>query len=347
MLEKDRYFMSLALEEAKKGIGNTSPNPMVGCVIVKNNEIISTGYHKKAGMDHAEIEAMKSVSSELLHDSTMYVTLEPCCHYGKTPPCVDAIIKNKIKKVFIATLDIDERVAGNGVKLLNDAGIETSVGILENEAKSLNSIFFYYKKNKKPYIVLKAALTIDGKIATSEGDSKWISNEESRYMVHKLRLRLKAIAIGKNTILRDKPQLNCRLPGYENKIIDKLVFVNTTEERLFESFAKNVGRNLIVDKKITKTRESFINFCLENEIDSILVEGGAHIYTWFLENNLVDRIFIFYKPAIMGNDGIPLLLPTGKTLISELEEFSINSIKKLENNIMIDLSKGEELCLLV
>jgi len=347
MMSKDKYFMSLAIEEAKKGIGNTSPNPMVGCIIVKNNKILSRGYHKKAGTDHAEIDAIKKLNEKELKNSTMYVTLEPCCHYGRTPPCVDTIIKSGIKKVVIAVKDIDERVSGKGIELLNNAKIITKVGVMEEEAIKLNSIYFYYKKYKKPYVVLKVALTLDGKIATNEGDSKWISNEESRYLVHKLRLRLKSIAVGKNTILKDKPLLNCRLPNYEDKIIDKLVFTNSNDRALFESFAKNEGRNFFIDKKITETRDSFINFCIENQIDSILVEGGAHVYTWFLENDLVDRVFVFYKPAFLGSDGIDVCLSKGKSLISELQEFSILNIKKLENNIMVDMIKGEEICLQV
>ncbi len=346
-MNKDEYFISLALEEAKKGIGNTSPNPMVGCVIVKKDRVISVGYHKKAGEDHAEIDAMKKLSLEKLKNSTMYVTLEPCCHYGRTPPCVDAIIKNGIKRVVVATKDVDERVAGKGIEALNKAGIETTVGVLENEVLKLNSIFFFFKKHKRPYVVLKAALTLDGKIATIDGDSKWISNEEARYFVHKLRLRLKAIAVGKNTILKDKPLLNCRLPDYENKIIDKLVFTNSKDASLFESFAPNDGKNFFIDKNITSSKETFIDFCNKNEIDSILVEGGARVYSWFLENNLVDRIFLFYKPAFTGSDGIDVSSSKGKTLISELEEFNILEAKKLENNVMVELFKGEDICLQV
>ena len=148
MLRRDRYFMSLALNEAKKGIGSTSPNPMVGCVIVKNGKIISTGYHKKFGEEHAEINAIKNVSPTKLKSATMYVTLEPCCHYGKTPPCVDAIIQSGIKRVVIATKDPDERVFGRGIDLLNKAGIVTKVGVLEDDALKANSIYFYYKNTK-------------------------------------------------------------------------------------------------------------------------------------------------------------------------------------------------------
>jgi len=339
--------MRLALEEAKKGLGYTSPNPLVGAVIVKDGDIIGKGYHKKRGDNHAEVEAIKSVKNkEDLKGSTLYVNLEPCCHYGLTPPCTDAIIRSGIKKVVIGNTDCDERVCGKGITTLNYAGIETEVGILSEEDSKLNSIYYFYKKNKRPYVVLKAALTLDGKIATKEGDSKWISNEESRYIVHKLRLRLNSIAVGKKTVLIDKPLLNCRLDNYTDKPINRLVFARSKSENLFSSFTPNAGKNLILDESITKTKESFIEFCNREEIDSILVEGGAEVYSWFLTNDLVDRIFLFYKPAFLGKDGKHIYNKSGVLLISELTEFEIVNVKKLENNIMIELSKGEPLCLL-
>ncbi len=345
--EIDSYYMRLALDEAKKGMGYTSPNPLVGAIIVKDGEIIGTGYHKKRGENHAEVEAINRVKNiEKLKGSTLYVNLEPCCHYGLTPPCTDAIIKSGIKRVVVANVDCDERVCGKGISVLNYAGIETEVGILSEEDAKLNSIYYFYKKNKRPYIVLKAALTLDGKLATKEGDSKWISNEESRYIVHKLRLRLNSIAVGKKTVLLDKPLLNCRLNNYGDKPINKLVFSRTKNENLFSSFAPNPGKNFILDDSITKNRETFIEFCNNQEIDSILVEGGGEIYSWFLSNDLVDRIFLFYKPAFLGKDGKNFYNKTGISLISELEEFEIVRVKKIENNIMIELAKGEPLCLL-
>lgn len=346
--EIDSYYMRLALEEARKGLGYTSPNPMVGAIIVKDGEIIGNGYHKKRGGNHAEVEAINSIKDKSkLKGSTLYVNLEPCSHYGLTPPCTDAIIKHGIKRVVIGNTDCDERVCGKGITTLNYAGIETDVGLLAEEDLKLNSIYYFYKKNKRPYIVLKAALTLDGKIATKEGDSKWISNEESRYIVHKLRLRLNTIAVGRKTVLIDKPLLNCRLDNYKDKPINKLIFSKSTKsETLFSSFASNSGKNFIIDESITKSKESFIEFCNKEEIDSILVEGGSDVYTWFLANDLVDRVFLFYKPAFLGKDGKNIYNKTGALLISELSEFEIVNIKKLENNIMIELTKGEPLCLL-
>jgi diaminohydroxyphosphoribosylaminopyrimidine deaminase/5-amino-6-(5-phosphoribosylamino)uracil reductase len=340
---KDQYFMSIALKEAKKGLGYTSPNPLVGAVIVKNNKIISTGYHKKYGFDHAEVDAIKNARNANLKNSSIYVNLEPCSHTGNTPPCVNAIIKAGIKKVFIAEIDPDERVNGNGIKILKKAGITVKTGIMNNEAKKLNSIYYYYKENKKPYIVLKTALTLDGKIATHGGDAKWISNETSRKIAHQLRLRLKSIAVGKNTIVKDKPQLNCRLDGFTDKAVDKLIFssraINT------DCLAPNDGKVYFIDKSISRTKRDFINFCLSKDIDSILVEGGGELITWFLKNDFVDRIFLFYKPSFLGADGISVFLNKGVKQIRELEEFNIVDVKIIDNNFMVELSRGEPICL--
>ncbi len=334
--------MSLALKEAKKGLGYTSPNPLVGAVIVKNNKILAKGYHKQLGKEHAEINAINKLTREKLNGSTLYVNLEPCSHYGKTPPCTDKIINSGIKKVIISNIDLDKRV--NGIKLLKKAGIKVKKGIFEDQAKKINSLYFFYQKHKKPYIVLKAALSLDGKIAAFNGDSKWISNEKCREIVHKLRLKLKAIVIGKNTIKSDQPKLNCRLKNYEKKPIDKLIFSN--ENISLKCLASNPGKTFIIDKKITSTKENFIKFCNENEIDSILIEGGGKVYTWFLENDLVDRIFLFYKPAFIGNDGIPIFTKKGNDFIKKLKDFKIINTQIIDNNFLIELSNGDPICLL-
>ncbi len=342
MNNNDEYYMSLALNEAKKGLGYTSPNPLVGAVIVKNNKILSTGYHKYVGKDHAEIDAIKKVNKQDLHGSTLYVNLEPCSHYGRTPPCTDTIIKSGIKNVIISNKDIDDRV--NGIKILNKAGIKIKKGIIEDQAKKINFVYFFFKKNKRPYIVLKAALSLDGKIATFNGDSKWISNKKSREIVHKLRLRLKAIAVGKNTIIKDKPKLNCRIKKHVNKPIDRLIFSN--EKINLKSLAPNPGKIFLINKNITSSKKNFVKFCNDNEIDSILVEGGGKVFTWFLENNLVDRIFLFYKPALIGNDGIPVFTKKGTDFINKLKDFKIIKTEIIDNNFLIELSNGEPICLL-
>ncbi len=206
----DESYIQLTIEIAKKGEGSVSPNPLVGCVITKNNRIIGAGYHEKYGEAHAEINAINSCA-ESLEGSTLYVNLEPCSHFGKTPPCVDRIIKEKIKRVVIGTLDINPLVSGNGVKALKKAGIEVKVGILEKECIELNKFFFKYITEKLPYVTLKAAQTLDGMIADKNNYSEWISSSESRKYVHWLRSRYDAVLIGSETARKDNPKLTVRM----------------------------------------------------------------------------------------------------------------------------------------
>ncbi len=343
MHKNDQYYMSLALQEAKKGLGFTSPNPLVGAVIVKNDKILAKGFHKKYGTDHAEVDAIKKVSKVNLKNSTIYVNLEPCSHYGNTPPCVNAIIDARIKKVVISDTDPDTRVNTGGIRILKKAGIDVVAGILKNEARKLNSIYYFYKENKRPYIVLKSALTLDGKIASHSGDSKWISSENCRAITHALRLRLKSVAVGKNTVLADKTRLNCRLEGFEKKPVDKLIFTNRAINT--DCLAPNDGSVYYIDREQTRSKESFTNFCREKNIDSVLVEGGGRVYSWFLKNSLIDRVFLFYKPSFLGNDGIPVYLDRGIKQIRDLDEFNLVDVRIIDNNFMVEMSRGEPLCL--
>ena len=213
-------YMRMAIEEAKKGEGFTSPNPLVGAVIVKDDRVIGIGYHKKYGENHAEINAFLNAkeNGEDVEGASIYVTLEPCSHYGKTPPCADAIIKNKLKKVIIGCVDSNPKVAGNGIKKLKDAGIDVIVNVLEEECRKLNEVFFYYIANKRPFVVMKYAMTMDGKIATVSGKSKWITSEKTREHSHRFRNKYSAIMVGINTVIEDNPMLNCRLPNTRNPI---------------------------------------------------------------------------------------------------------------------------------
>ena len=209
--------MKIALDLAKLGKGKVNPNPLVGAVIVKDKKIIAKGYHEKYGEDHAEVNAFKN-AKENVAGATMYVTLEPCSHYGKTPPCVDKIIDNKISRVVIGMMDPNKLVLGQGIKKLQDAGIEVEVGVLEEECKKLNEVFIKYIKNKKPFVVLKAAMSLDGKISTASGESKWITGNKSRSEVHKLRNDLSAIMVGVDTVIIDNPYLTCRIVDGRNPI---------------------------------------------------------------------------------------------------------------------------------
>ena len=212
--KQDIEYMQRTIALAKKGAGFVNPNPMVGCVVVKDNEIITEGYHEYYGGLHAERNALTNTAADC-KDATLYVTLEPCCHHGKTPPCTDIIIEKGIKKVVVGLLDPNPLVAGKGISILQDAGIEIVTGIEEDKIKELNKVFLKYIKTKRPYVILKTAMTLDGKIASHTGDSRWITNEKSRQLVHKLRSEMMGIVAGIGTVKADNPMLNCRLEGQQ------------------------------------------------------------------------------------------------------------------------------------
>ena len=213
--KQDIEYMQRAIALAKKGAGFVNPNPMVGCVVVKDNEIITEGYHEYYGGLHAERNALTNTAADC-KDATLYVTLEPCCHHGKTPPCTDIIIEKGIKKVVVGLLDPNPLVSGKGISILQDAGIEVVTGVEEDKIKELNKVFLKYIKTKRPYVILKTAMTLDGKIASHTGDSKWITNEKSRQLVHKLRSEMMGIVAGIGTVKADNPMLNCRIEGQQS-----------------------------------------------------------------------------------------------------------------------------------
>jgi len=222
--EKDEYYMKLAIDLAKKGVGAVNPNPLVGAIIVKDDRIIGRGYHKKYGDLHAERNAIKNYGERMkieaenfpkIQGATMYVTLEPCCHYGKTPPCTEAIIENKIKRVVVASLDPNPLVAGKGIRILQEAGIQVEVGVLKKEADEQNMVFRNYIQNKKPLVTMKYAMTADGKLATRTGASKWITGLDARRNVHLDRLKNTGIMVGIGTVLADDPSLDCRLDMFD------------------------------------------------------------------------------------------------------------------------------------
>ena len=316
--------MKLAIKISKKGVGKVNPNPLVGAVIVKDNKIIGQGYHEYYGGNHAEVNAFENLSDNP-EGATIYVTLEPCSHYGKTPPCVDKIIDNKISKVVIGTLDPNPLVQGKGVKKLKEAGIDVITGILEEECKELNEVFMKYIVTKKPFVVLKTAMTLDGKIATASGESKWITSDKSRKEVHKLRNELSAIMVGVNTVIKDNPKLTCRIEGGKNPvriIVDSKLRIPTTSEVVVDNLAKTiVATTELADKEkilaleklgvkvvITKSKNNRVNLqSLMIElgkigIDGILLEGGATLSFSALEENIVDKIQVYIAPKIIGGE---------------------------------------------
>jgi len=357
----DESYIKLTLEIAKKGIGYVSPNPLVGAVLVKDGKIIGAGYHQKYGEAHAEINAINS-ASESVEGSILYVNLEPCVHFGKTPPCVDAILEKKIKKVVVGTLDVNPLVCGKGVQKLKENGVEVKVGILENECVELNKFFFKNVTKKTPYVTLKAAITLDGKIADASYQSKWISAIASRKEVHALRAQYDAVLIGANTVKKDDPQLTVRLVEGRNPgriILDPSLTVSL-EKRIFHS-EKNVLLFTSSDKKGTAKVKSLeklgvtvfflkvndkncfhlkhvLKILSEEKIASVLVEGGAKVFNSFIKDNLFDELKIFIAPKLLGS-GIPFLSDFGIKEISKARKLSIHSFEKFDDDLLLSLRK--------
>ncbi len=315
-MTQSELFMLRALELAKLGTGAVSPNPRVGCVIVHQDKIVGEGWHNVFGEPHAEVNAIESVvDKSVLHESTVYVTLEPCSHTGKTPPCADLLIRSKIPRVIIAVEDPNPLVAGQGIRKLTEAGVQVSVGLLSKEAALVNSQFFVSIKTKRPYVILKWAQTADGFIAPLNRERKWISGARSRQLVHKWRTELDAILIGSDTAIHDDPQLNVREWVGRNPIrivLDRNLKLSS-DLRIFNGSQQTICYNLEVDKaerNLSFVKLSKTNFLLEmlgdlanRGVQSLMIEGGSTLHTLFIEANLWNEARIFYSP-IKFNEGI-------------------------------------------
>ena len=318
-MRDDEKYMSRCIQLAKSGAGNVAPNPMVGAVLVYENEIISEGYHQKYGEAHAEVNCINNIdekNNSLIEKSTMYVSLEPCAHHGKTPPCADLIIKNKIKKVIIGCQDIYKEVAGKGIEKLRNAGIEVVTGVLENECKALNKRFFTFHQKQRPYIILKWAQSVNGKIGSHNNERILISNDYSNRLVHKWRSEEAAILIGTNTALKDNPSLTTRLWKGKNAVrivIDKnlrlpssLKIFNTETETIIFNFIKNTfEKNLHFIKLNTKDFiKEMLHSLYENNIQSVLIEGGANTLQSFIDAGLWNEARIITSEKIILENGI-------------------------------------------
>jgi diaminohydroxyphosphoribosylaminopyrimidine deaminase/5-amino-6-(5-phosphoribosylamino)uracil reductase len=336
-------FMARALQLAKMGLGNVAPNPLVGCVIVHPEfGIIGEGYHQKYGGPHAEVHAIHAVTdTELLRKSSLYVTLEPCNHFGKTPPCADLVIKMGIPKVFVCNLDPNPLVAGKGIQKLKQAGIEVETGILEKEGLALNRFFFHFHTNKKPFITLKWAQTSDGFIARSDGSSKWISGPESRQVVHKWRAEHQAIWVGKNTLRIDNPSLTVRDWKGLNPIrivLDPKLELPTDLQVFTDDSAPTWIFNQVLEKEEGHLKfflldpkkdviESILSHLSSNNIQSLFVEGGSTLINSLIETGHWNEALVFTGAATFET-GIPApelknakLIQTKKTGMDLLQSF--------------------------
>lgn len=360
-------YMERAIQLAKLGRGHTNPNPIVGAVIVKDDKIIGEGYHQYYGGLHAERNAFANCT-EQPSGADLYVTLEPCCHHGKTPPCTDIIIEKNIKRVFIGSDDPNILVAGKGIEQLKQHGIEVHTGILKQKCDSLNTIFFHYIKTKQPYVVMKYAMTADGKIATYTGDSKWITGEKAREQVHYMRNALSGIMVGIGTVLADNPLLNCRIEGGKNptriicdstlKIpmdsqivqtanqIDTIIaFAQKKEQKQIE--LQNAGIKLLylpneqnkVDLKALMTELG------KQQIDSVLLEGGGTLNECALQSGIVNRVEVYIAPKLFGGSNAKSPVEgKGIALAKNAYGLCLDNIQKIGDDILLeyDVKKAGE-----
>ena len=320
----DQNYMLQAIQLAKQGEGWTNPNPMVGAVIVKNGRIIGKGYHKKYGELHAERNAIASLT-ESAEGATIYVTLEPCCHYGKTPPCTEAIIEQKIKRVVIGSRDPNPKVSGKGIKMLQEAGIEVIEDFMREECDRLNPVFFHYITTKTPYVVMKYAMTLDGKIATKTGASKWITGEATRAEVQHMRHRYMGIMAGIGTVIADDPMLNVRVEGWKSPIrilcdsglripLDGQIVKSAGKYRTIVAYADSenteakrkrlheMGVETICcpDENNQVDLKKLMKYLGEEGIDSILLEGGGTLNDSALRAGIVQEVQAFIAPKLFG-----------------------------------------------
>lgn len=343
-------YMKRAIALSKKGIGYVNPNPLVGAVIVKDGRIIGEGYHEFYGGAHAEVNAFKNAIEDVA-GAHMYVTLEPCSHFGKTPPCVDKIIENKISKVFVGLLDPNPLVMGRGIQKLIDNGIEVKVGLLDEQISKLNEIFLKYITTKQPFCIMKTAMTLDGKIATTAGDSKWITNEKSRNYVHQVRNRVAAIMVGIGTVLHDNPSLTTRLVNKKSSDPIRIIVDSNGRLPLDSTIFKTGNKDntiIVVTEKvdlhklevlrekleviIVPEKDGLVDLKLlfktlgEKGIDSILLEGGGNLNFSALEAKLVDKLLTFIAPKILG----------GKEALTPVEG---QGISQISSAILVENSK--------
>lgn len=354
-------YMWLAIKLALKAQGQTSPNPLVGALIVKNGTIVGRGFHCQAGTPHAEINALTEAGNKA-QGAELYLNLEPCSHFGRTPPCVDAIIQKKIMKVFVGMVDPNPLVRGRGIKKLKEAGIEVATGILEKECRKLNEVFIKYITTKRPFVILKAAASLDGRVAAESGDSQWITNEKSREYVHQLRSAVDAVLVGIGTVNKDDPKLTCRLKNRKGKdpiriVVDStlsispkakvlnlnsqaLTIIATTPKAPLKKRAlieKKGARVLVIPSKDRVDLRLLMEILGKEEITSVLIEGGSEINTSALHSGIVDKVLFFYAPKIIGGKQAPLMVG-GKGIARVKDALVLHNIttQRFSDDVMIE-----------
>ncbi|MCZ6625451.1 MAG: bifunctional diaminohydroxyphosphoribosylaminopyrimidine deaminase/5-amino-6-(5-phosphoribosylamino)uracil reductase RibD [Deltaproteobacteria bacterium] len=354
----DGRYMRLALRLARKGEGRTSPNPMVGVVVVRGGNIIATGYHQRAGKDHAEIVALRR-AGERARGATLVLNLEPCSHEGRTPPCTRSVIRSGVKRVVVGMVDPNPLVSGRGILRLKRAGIQVHVGLLEAECRRLNESFIKYITRRIPFVILKLAASLDGKIATSTGDSRWVTGVASRNYVHRLRNQVDAVLIGVGTALADNPRLTCRLPHGRDPwriILDghlripltarllrqrepekTIVFTGSRSPikkvKAIRGYGAQVWTFPLHDGKISFA--SILKKLGKMGLVSVMIEGGATTASRALRKKVVDKVLFIYAPKIIGGEGKNMIEALGITRISQSRKVKDVEVKRLGNDLVV------------
>ncbi len=334
-------YMALAIKLAKRAEGMTSPNPMVGAVIVKNGMIVGRGYHKRAGLPHAEINALRQAGAKA-KGATLYVTLEPCDHFGRTPPCAIAIINSGVKRVVIAMIDPNPVNSGSGIRKLNRCGIKTEVGLLAEDAMAMNRPYIKSITEKIPFVTVKVAQSLDGKIATKRGDSKWISGEDSRRYVHELRRKADAVMVGANTVRRDDPLLLSRSKARGKQPVRVIVAGRSALPSGAKIFSNSHKHPVIVVKPAGRSGKKvdlkkLLSSLAKIGIINILVEGGGELIAGLVEERLVDRFLVFIAPKIIGGrDAKTAVEGVGIEKIKDAFKLKNISVRRFKEDILIE-----------
>ena len=333
-MQADRKFMSLAFSLAKRGWGGTSPNPMVGALVVKNGKVIGRGFHRRAGEAHAEINALNDAGTDA-RNATLYVTLEPCCTFGRTPPCTDAIISSGIRRAVIGCLDPNPKHAGKGLRILQEAGIEVTANILEKECRELNDAFFHWITTGRPFVLLKMAMTLDGKIATAKGDSKWVTGPKARTRVQKLRQWADAVMVGGETARTDKPSLTVREFRSSKQPRRIIVSKILTSEKLKKLLPPGPDPEVISPKNRQEWISELKRLGKEN-VTSILVEGGGELAAEILNAGIIDKVEFHIAPKILGGrNSRPAVGGKNPLSLSEALQLKNVSMKRIDGDVCV------------
>ena len=353
-VETDRGFMRRALDLAARGKGRTSPNPMVGCVIVRNGQVIGEGYHERAGLPHAEVNAILAAADDIA-GTTVYVTLEPCCHHGKTPPCADLLVQHRPARVVIAMHDPNPVVAGRGIAALEAAGIEVEVGVLEPEAQTVNEAFSKFITKKMPFVIAKCGMSLDGKIATRTGDSRWVTGEASRRLVHELRNEVDAILVGSRTVMVDDPSLTTRLEAQAKDPIRVIVDADdylASDRRVFAQdsaaptwVAIPNGRSFAGADEVIAVPDgpggidlsALMRELAKREVMSVLIEGGGTTHASAFAAGIVDKVMFFIAPKIIGGrDAITAVEGEGAEKMADVVQLERMTARSIGEDVLIE-----------